>query len=258
MGGKGEYSLMGRKGSRDAASVVPGIRMATPSGILTCLLDRYLPPGYRITPPVFTLLSANLFTIVLAIAGNWDAATSVFIFWAQSVTIGFFTVLSILAADTMAIKADIDARSRERHEDGDVLPRQVKKQQYLMAAMFAVHYGIFHLAYYDLLVNEALLGPVVLADPGIWIACGAFFFSHLFSFHFYRTRERRGEEYMNDTFIGPYFRIVPMHLIIGVGAIIVLFLSVLGITSTMPVLVIFLFLKTAADLAMHVWRHGES
>jgi hypothetical protein len=64
----------------------------------------YFPPGgIALPPPVISLLSANLITISLAIAGNWDAANVIFIYWAQSVIIGIFTVITFLGADTSAI-----------------------------------------------------------------------------------------------------------------------------------------------------------
>jgi hypothetical protein len=217
--------------------------------------SQFLPGEYRLTPPVFALLSANLITIVLAIAGTWDAGPVIFIYWAQSVIIGIFTVVTLLLADTMAIKADMDARHRERNGNISLDPRQVRTHQYLLALFFFIHYGIFHLAYYDFIITSGMFGPVELSDPGIWFSCGLFFASHLYSFLYYRTRERRGEEYVNDAFIGPYFRIVPMHLTIMSGAIVILFLGFLGIESTLPLLVLFLLLKTAADLAMHLWKH---
>ena len=225
--------------------------------LVTRVLSRVIPGEYRITPPVFALLAANLATIVYAIAGNWDAATVIFIYWAQSIIIGIFAVLAIVSTDTMAVIADMDARHRERGEDVTLDPRQVRKHQYILAIFFFIHYGIFHLAYYDFTINEGIFGPVNFADPGLWVSCGIFFATHCYSFLFYRNRERRGEEYVNDTFTDPYFRIVPMHLTIGFGAMIILLLGILGITSTLLVLVLFLLLKTAADIAMHLWKHAE-
>ena len=61
---------------------------------------------------------------------------------------------------------------------------------------------------------------------------------------------------MMDTFSGPYYRIVPMHFTIMFRAVVMLVLGIAGITSTLPVLVIFLLLKTAADLAMHLYKQG--
>jgi hypothetical protein len=247
---------MAGKKPRVPASPRPKVTLELMSLALSRGISRVLPFEPELTPPVFALLSANLLTIILAIIGNWDAASTILIFWAQSVIIGIFTIASIIGADTLAIKADMDARYRERGEYIVLDPHQVKKHQYILAVMFFVHYGIFHLAYYDFIINSAILGPVDLAQYGIWISCAIFFANHLYSFLFYRTRERRGEEYVNDTFIGPYFRIVPMHLIIFIGAVVILILGILGISSTLPVLVIFLLLKTAADLAMHLWKHA--
>jgi hypothetical protein len=61
---------------------------------------------------------------------------------------------------------------------------------------------------------------------------------------------------MTDTFTGPYYRIIPMHFTIMFGAMVMVVLGIAGITSTLPVLGIFLFLKTAADLVMHLHKHA--
>ncbi|HUW86413.1 MAG TPA: DUF6498-containing protein [Methanoregula sp.] len=45
--------------------------------------SRILSGDFDLTPPIIALLSANLVTMVLAIAGNWEAATVIFIYWAQ-------------------------------------------------------------------------------------------------------------------------------------------------------------------------------
>ena len=246
---------MAGKKSRHEAPRRPPLNAALLNLTLSRAVSRILPGEYQLTPPVFSLLSANLITIALAIIGNWDAATTIFIFWAQSVIIGIFTIASIIGADTLTIRADMEARHRQRGEDVVLDFRRVRKHQYILAVIFFVHYGLFHLAYYDFIINSGMFGPVDFAGFGIWISCAVFFFNHLYSFLFYRAREHRGEEYVNDMFIGPYFRIVPMHLIIFIGAVVILILGILGITSTLPVLVIFLLLKTAADLAMHLWKH---
>jgi hypothetical protein len=218
--------------------------------------SRFQLSDFGLTPPLVSLLSANLLTLVLAIAGNWDAATVIFIYWAQSVLIGIFTVVTILGADTAAITADKDARDRERGEQVSLDPRRVRGEKHILAVIFAIHYGLFHLAYYSFIVGEGLFGVVDFADPGIWYSCGFFFVNHLFSFLYYHHRVREGEDFMNTAFITPYFRIVPMHLTIMFGAVVILILQAMGIASTLPVLVLFLLLKTGADLAMHVWKHG--
>jgi hypothetical protein len=247
--------MAGRKPRTPAFSGTGLLRAFQETGIARAVF-RFLPDEYLLTPPVFALLSANLVTIVLAIAGNWDAGPAIFIYWAQSIIIGTFTIASIVGADTAAIKADMEARHRERGEDVTLDPRRVRHHQYILGVFFFIHYGLFHVAYYDFIVNSGMFGHVDISLPGIWLSCGVFFASHLYSFLYYRKRERRGEEYVNEAFIGPYFRVVPMHLIVLFGAFVIIVLSVFGIESTMPVLVVFLLLKTAADLAMHLWKHA--
>ncbi len=208
--------------------------------------------------PVISLLAANLITIVFAIAGDWDAAPIIFIYWVQSAIIGVFTVITILGADPTAIKADMDARHKERGDNITIDLSRVRGHLYLLGAMFAVHYGLFHVAYYSFLIQDRIFGSVNFSSSDIWYSCGFFFINHLYSYLYYRNRVRQGEDFVNDAFINPYFRIVPMHLIIGLGAVVIIFLQVFGITSTLPVLVIFLFFKTGADITLHLRKHGTS
>ena len=48
-----------------------------------------------------------------------------------------------------------------------------------------------------------------------------------------------------------------MHLTIIFGSIVILALEVFGITSTMPVLVLFLLLKTWSDITAHLIKHEQ-
>ena len=49
--------------------------------------SRVLPGDLTHNVPVISLIFENIVTIVLAILGNWDVATEMFIYWAQSVII---------------------------------------------------------------------------------------------------------------------------------------------------------------------------
>ncbi len=223
---------------------------------LSELLPRIHPNDFTLTPTLLSLLAANLLTIVLAIAGNWDAAPIIFVYWAQSVIIGIFTVVTILSADTASIKEDMEKRRRDRGENITLDPRRIRNHKVTMGLFFAFHYGFFQLAYYSFFIQDHPFGTVDFTDTGIWLSCGIFFLNHLYSYFFYRNSERKGEEFINSTFIRPYFRTIPMHLIILFGAFVIVVLTILGIESTLPVLVVFLLLKTGADLSLHLWKHG--
>jgi hypothetical protein len=48
-----------------------------------------------------------------------------------------------------------------------------------------------------------------------------------------------------------------MHFTIIFGSIVILALGIFGITSTMPVLVLFLLLKTYSDITAHHIKHYQ-
>jgi len=218
-------------------------------------LSRIIPGGFEFTPPVITLLCSNIITIVLAVAGNWDAATVLFIYWAQSIIIGIFTVISLLGADTAALTADISPSVEENSSVGMWSRYFARYYKYFIAGFFALHYGLFHWGYFAFIVDSGLFGVVDFSSPDVWASCGLFFANHLYSFLYYRHDERRGGDYVTEEFIHPYSRIFPMHLTIIFGAILVSVLSAAGIESTLPVVVLFLVLKLYADVGMHIKKH---
>jgi hypothetical protein len=221
------------------------------------LVTRILPGDVIHNFPVISLIFANVVTIVLAILGNWDLSTVLFIYWSQSIIIGIFAVISLLGADTAALTADLDKPILERGGTFRYSSRHVWLYKCGLAGFFTLHYGLFHWAYFAFIVESGIFGPVNFADPGIWLSCGLFFANHLYSHIQYRNQGPTGARFINEEFFSPYQRIVPMHLIIIFGSIVVLVLQVFGIQSTMPVLVLFLLLKTRSDISAHQIKHAR-
>jgi len=60
---------------------------------------------------------------------------------------------------------------------------------------------------------------------------------------------------MADSILLPYNRIVPMHLTMFFGFAISSLFSALGFETLLPVLVVFLVLKTYMDIRMHTVLH---
>jgi hypothetical protein len=219
---------------------------------------RIIPGDFALTFPIAALLAANLVTIVLAIVENWDPATIIFIYWAQSVIIGIFGVITLLSADTAALAADMGRSQVEGGGSPVVGERYVRFYKVSLAGFFALHYGLFHWGYYEFIVEDSIFGPVDFSNTGIWVSCGLFFLNHLYSYLYFRSSERQGAEFVTGQFIRPYNRIIPMHMTIIFGSIIVVILEILGFTTVMPVLVIFLILKTRADIMTHLMKHRET
>jgi hypothetical protein len=221
------------------------------------IITRVLPGDFIHNFPLISLIFANFVTIVLAILGNWDPATVMFIYWAQSVIIGIFSVISLLGTDIEALQADLQKPIDERGGTEKISPRFVRFYKCMLAGFFTLHYGLFHWGYYTFIVESGIFGTVNFADPGIWLSCGLFFANHLYSHITYRHKGPKDSSYMNEQFFTPYRRIIPMHLTIIFGSIVILALGVFGITSTLPVLVLFLLLKTYSDISAHLIKHEQ-
>jgi hypothetical protein len=207
--------------------------------------------------PVISLIAANVITIALAILGDWDLATVMFIYWAQSIIIGFFAVVSLLGADNGSLGEDLQKPILERGGTEIIAPWFVEFYKILLAGFFCLHYGLFHWGYYAFIVESGLFGQVYFSDPNIWFSCGLFFLNHLYSFLTFRNKAPRGAMYVNEQFFTPYRRIIPMHLTIIFGSIVIFVLMVIGITSTMPVLILFLLIKTYTDITAHLDKHYQ-
>ena len=224
---------------------------------LPTAFSRIVPGDFAANPPILALLVANLITIVLAILENWDLATVLFIYWAQSIIIGIFTVITLLSADTGALAADMGKSLAKHGGNPEVREEYIWLYKGVLAGFFTLHYGLFHWAYFTFIVLSGLFGPVDFAGTGIWVACGLFFFNHLYSYSYHRSSEKQGAKFVSEEFFRPYNRIIPMHLTIIFGSMVVLAFQFLGIKSVIPVLVLFLALKTWMDIRMHLRKHYE-
>jgi hypothetical protein len=217
--------------------------------------SRVLPGDLIHNFPVLSLLFANLVTIVLAVIGNWDLATVMFIYWAQSIIIGFFTVLTLLLAEIPPEAPETESPELQPGGLKTIHIRNPWAGKGILAGFFILHYGFFHWVYFSFIVESGIFGTVNLADPNIWLSCGLFFVNHLYSYITYTRHQTKGTLDIIETLVSPYRRIVPMHMTIIFGGILLLILQLAGIQSTLPVLVLFLVIKTGADMAAHIDKH---
>jgi hypothetical protein len=135
------------------------------------LVSRIVPGDPPLTMPGMSLLFANGITIAFAILQHWDLATVMFIYWAQSIIIGFFAVITILTTDAASFGFSSGTNP--------VFLNYMWLGKLFIAGFFILHYGLFHLAYFSFIVESGIFGPVNPIDSGILIACGLFFANHL-------------------------------------------------------------------------------
>ena len=191
---------------------------------------------------LWLLLLSNGVTILLAVTQNWNVLALMWVDWFQSIVIGFFNFLRIRQLKEFSTEGlTINGHPAE--------PTQERKNY--VARFFLLHYGMFHLVYFIFLLVFSLTGMLSSVDENAlnsadlkYILPTALLFlgNHVFSYFYNRPRDT-GRQNIGTLMFYPYARIVPMHLTIILGVF-------LG-----GGLLLFLLLKTLADVVMHVVEH---
>lgn len=186
------------------------------------------------------LIVSNLLTIVLAVYQKWNLSEVMWIYWGQSVIIGYFNYRRIL---------DLRQFSTSGFRINNKPAEPTRKAQKSTANFFALHYGFFHLIYMVFLVNQtkSITRTWVLF---IIICTVMFLFNHRFSYLHNTERDMHRTPNIGTIMFFPYLRIIPMHLTIIIGQ---------GFTKgSSKGLILFLGLKTLADLVMHMIEHADA
>lgn len=143
---------------------------------------------YFLDSSSISLISSNLIVIILAVTQNWDISTLLWIYWIQSIIIGFFQFFRILSLKTFA------------------------------AFFFTFHYGFFHFIYAIFLSNFFQSSPGLnLRD--LLLGSAIFFANHFFSFIQGKVQDEKLKPNINTLLLQPYIRIIPMHLVLILGMI---------------------------------------
>jgi len=190
------------------------------------------------------LVLSNLITIVLAVVFSWSIMIILWSYWLQSIIIGFFNFFKILTLKEFST----DGYKSNGREVPATTGTKIGT-----AFFFAFHYGMFHLIYSFFLLGFSFASSgISFEEIGFVFLSGIIFFvNHLFSFLYFKSKPQKKQN-IGAVMFFPYLRIIPMHTTIIFGG---MFLFT-GIGSAF-VLVLFLSLKTIADLAMHSIEHRE-
>lgn len=194
---------------------------------------------------LWALIFSNLITIFIALHEGWNLPEVMLAYWFQSVIIGVFNFIRIL---------QLREFSTEGLYINNQLAEPTSSTKTYTAFFFLAHYGIFHFIYLTAIINPHLLSKelltwnsVILILPTIAI----FFADHLFSYIYNRPKDSKRQN-IGTLMFYPYARILPMHFTIIFGA------GLVNSSAGKPLL-LFLALKTLADIIMHVVeRHIRS
>jgi Family of unknown function (DUF6498) len=176
-------------------------------------------------PALWVLIGINIYLVYHYYQHPEVFTTLIWLYWAQSVTLGLFNFLDMLTVRTI-LKPD-----PSQPNSGSPMGRS-------SAFFFLFHYGFFHVAYLIFIAIMKRSGPF---DWGLFkYFLVAFVAGQIITFVQHKIQQRTTPTDMGRMFFTPYIRIVPMHLTILVPA----FLHV----SNMGV---FLILKAIADVLMY-------
>ena len=194
---------------------------------------------FRFEQSALFLVLANFFTIAIALWERWDLSQLMWIYWGQSVVIGFFNWRRICCLKQF---------STDGFSINDVPAKPTKETQQQTATFFVLHYGFFHFGYFIFLFTmwSDLARPEVF---GIIACIVVFAANHRFSFRHNLKADLARKPNIGTIMFFPYARIIPMHLTIIFGSI---------APQSTKTLVLFLGLKTLADLVMHLVEHRSS
>jgi len=188
-------------------------------------------------PDTLLLLFSNFTVVILAMVQGWNIIPLLWIYWSQSVIIGFFNWRRIKQLKTFSTKGfKIDGQLVEATE-------KTKKST---ARFFLLHFGLFQISYFIFLmsITETIPTEVILsASVGITL----FLFNHFYSYRYNLEKDLATIPNVGTMMFFPYARIIPMHLIIFIG----LWVG----RGSKTELFFFLLLKTGVDLLMHVVQH---
>ena len=190
--------------------------------------------------PARLLLLSNAATIAIALWEGWTLSETMWVYWWQNIVIGFFTVLRLLRLGETVSEGEVTVNGRP--------VKTPAAAKWFLPGFFVIHYGLFHLAYYHFLsIGNPLPEGVDLLSMGVCI--GGFLVHHAVSYreNFVEDLKRRSDA--GAVMTQPYRRVTPMHLTIIFGSFFARD-SVWG-------LLLFLCLKTAADVSMHLAEHGK-
>lgn len=187
---------------------------------------------------LWSIVASNLLAAGLAIALGWDVIELLWPFWIQSVVIGYFARRRMLQLRRFSVEG-LSFGGRPATESPE--------DQRSTANFFAVHYGFFHVAYFAFLIQRSAQQRFSAVDALSLLALGlSFLLAHRQSHREHVEADLAGRPNLGALLFMPYLRVLPMHGVILVGA------SHGGGAAT---ILLFLALKTLADIGMHRYEH---
>ena len=192
----------------------------------------------------WTLILTNLITISFAYINHWEFSTIIWVYWCQTLIIGFFAFLRTISL------ADLSYHGVERIRERFSF-RLKARAGLLFLAHFTVVQGCLTL------VLGAFIGPVTRQNSIILLSSALLFFcNHLFSYVYNKKNERVVRKNIGFMVLRPYLRLLPLFVsFLFIGMIIAAFFLVRDQQLVPAAYLVLFVLKTGADVIAHMFEH---
>lgn len=218
----------------------------------------------RWAAPAWTLLVVNFIPVLGVLFWGWSLFDVVVLYWFENLVIGAVNILKI--ATCMPDEESL-RRAAQKTSKGPETPAMAHAEKLFLIPFFTFHYGMFCFVHgvfvFGLLGGQGprggdvmprltnMIGEVLGGET--LIAALALTGSHLYSYVFHYLL--RGEFRRTNTarlMVGPYGRIVVLHIAILLGAFFILQLG-------QPLILMLLLIggKTLLDWKLHVHSHHK-
>lgn len=191
---------------------------------------------------LWTLVVVNVAVISIGLLQGWSLQDMMLIYWCQSIIIGFSYIVRILCLKDFCTEGFL-----VDDEPVEATPKTKRET----AAFMTFHFGIFNVVHLVFLVQA--FGAEFHA--GVVVCALGFAANHLYSLRYNLEVDRRGKPNIGNLMVMPYLRVFPMHLTIIGGGFLLDKFGEGGAAG--PILLLFLVLKTLADIGTHLAEHRK-
>jgi hypothetical protein len=192
----------------------------------------------------WALILTNLITILFAYAEHWAFSTIIWVYWCQTLIIGFFAFFRVIHL------TDISYHGVER-----IQPKFYSRSKLRNGALFLAHFTVVQGCLTFIL--GAFLGPVTDQNGIILLSSSLLFFcNHLFSYVYNKKNERVVRKNIGFMVLQPYLRLLPLFVsFLFIGMIVAVFFLVRDEQLAPAAYVVLFVLKTGADVIAHIIEH---
>ncbi|OIO19779.1 MAG: hypothetical protein CO029_01285 [Candidatus Magasanikbacteria bacterium CG_4_9_14_0_2_um_filter_41_10] len=201
----------------------------------------------------YSLIVVNLIPLFGVLFLSWSLIEILFLFWAETAVIGFFTFWKIFLSKKIDPE---ELTTAKKLPNTHIQPGRAIK--IVLLFFFPFHFGMFMLGHFIFLIIVFVEhGPFQTLGEnlgkGILFSFVSLFISHLISFLVNYIGKKEYEQYSpQELMIQPYKRVVIMHVTILLGGIVI---SALG--APVFALVMLVLMKILLDLFAHTKEHSN-